>query len=186
MAETGGCQTAAQAVISGFDARYDDTRFVNQLILGDTLGAAGPREDGWLGMITAGTAGMSFYDSVEVDELHYPIRIEERRLVPDTEGAGEFRGAPSSRVSFTPTHSPIRVLLPKRRWQSTPLRGREGASREPPLETSRSGAPTESASSSAPGRIWSSKRGNESLESPVAEAATVRLTAATYAGSEPT
>ena len=40
----------------------------------------------------------------------HPIRIEERRLVPDTEGAGEFRGAPSSRVSFTPTHSPIRVL----------------------------------------------------------------------------
>ena len=110
MAETGGCQTAAQAVISGSDPRYGDTRFVNQLILGDTLGAAGPREDGWLGMITAGTAGMSFYDSVEVDELHYPIRIEERRLVPDTEGAGEFRGAPSSRVSFTPTHSPIRVL----------------------------------------------------------------------------
>ncbi len=110
MAETGAAQTAAQAVISGTDCRHEDAPFVNQVILGDTLGAAGPYADGWLGLITTGTAGMSFFDSVEIDELHYPIRVNERRLVTDTEGAGRFRGAPSSQVSLSPVGGPVRVL----------------------------------------------------------------------------
>jgi N-methylhydantoinase B len=43
---------------------------------------------------------MSFFDSVEVDELRHPILVTERRLVPDREGAGTYRGAPASKVSF--------------------------------------------------------------------------------------
>jgi N-methylhydantoinase B len=110
MAEVGAAQTAAQAVISGQDTRRDNAPFVNQVILGDTLGAGSPSEDGWLGVITTGTAGMSFFDSVEIDELHYPIRVEERRIVADTEGAGEFRGAPSSRVALSPVGGSVRAL----------------------------------------------------------------------------
>jgi N-methylhydantoinase B len=106
MAEAGGVQSAAQAVISarGIDA------FVDQLILGDTLGPAGPRADGWLAMITTGTAGMSFFDSVEVDELRHPILVRQRRIVPDSEGPGRFRGAPSSLVEFEARHEIIEVL----------------------------------------------------------------------------
>jgi N-methylhydantoinase B len=33
-------------------------------------------------------------------ELHHPIRVYSRSLVPDTEGAGMHRGAPSLRVAF--------------------------------------------------------------------------------------
>ena len=110
LAEVGGVQSAAQAVISGCDPRHGGRPFVDQLILGDTLGAAGPYGDGWLAMITAGTAGMSFYDSIEVDELRHPIIVWQRRLVSDSEGAGRFRGAPASLVEFESRSTEIEVL----------------------------------------------------------------------------
>jgi len=108
MAEIGGVQTAAQAVISGTDA--EGRPFVDQLILGDTLGAGGPRADGWMAMITTGTAGQSFFDSVEVDELRHPVLVRQRRLVPDSEGAGRFRGAPASLVELTPRGGALEVV----------------------------------------------------------------------------
>jgi len=110
MAEVGAVQTAAQAVISGRDDRHGGREFVDQLILGDTLGAGGPESDGWLAMITTGTAGMSFYDSIEVDEVRHPIIVHQRRLVQDTEGAGCHRGAPSSLIEFGPSDGPIQVV----------------------------------------------------------------------------
>jgi N-methylhydantoinase B len=110
MAEVGGVQTAAQAVISGRDAARGNRPFVDQLILGDTLGAGGPKADGWLAMITTGTAGMSFYDSIEVDEIRHPILVRQRRLVPDSEGPGRFRGAPASLVEFEPRGTTLEVF----------------------------------------------------------------------------
>ena len=110
MAEIGGVQTAAQAVISGHEEKRGGRPFVDQLILGDTLGAGSPRADGWLAMITTGTAGMSFFDSVEVDELRHPVLVTERRLVPDHEGTGTFRGAPASQVSFSAHGARLEVL----------------------------------------------------------------------------
>ncbi len=111
LAETGAVQTAAQAVVSGRDPSHDNRPFVDQLILGDTLGAGGPNADGWLAMITTGTAGMSFYDSIEVDELRHPIIVHQRRLLPDTEGPGRHRGAPASLVELSPRLAPIDVLF---------------------------------------------------------------------------
>jgi len=110
MAEVGGVQTAAQAVISGHDKAHDNRPFVDQLILGDTLGAGGPKADGWLAMITTGTAGMSFFDSVEVDEIRHPILVRQRRLIADSEGPGRYRGAPASLVEFEPRGSELEVL----------------------------------------------------------------------------
>jgi N-methylhydantoinase B len=110
LAEVGAVQSAAQAVISGFDPRHGGRPFVDQLILGDTLGAGGPRADGWMAMITTGTAGMSFFDSIEVDEIRHPIIVHQRRLLPDSEGPGRFRGAPASLVEFGPVKTEIEVL----------------------------------------------------------------------------
>jgi N-methylhydantoinase B len=95
LAEHGAIMTAADGVISGRDSRRAGAPFVNQVILGMTLGGASPTADGWLTVLTPGTAGMGLWDSVEIDELHYPIRVRERRLLPDSEGAGRFRGAGS-------------------------------------------------------------------------------------------
>lgn len=126
MAEVGAVQTAAQAVISGRDPRHGNRAFVDQLILGDTLGAGGPRSDGWLAMITTGTAGMSFYDSVEVDEVRHPIIVHQRRLVPDTEGGGRRRGAPASLVEFGPTSKAMEVLYQSDGTQNPPQGVRGG------------------------------------------------------------
>jgi N-methylhydantoinase B/oxoprolinase/acetone carboxylase alpha subunit len=110
LAEIGPVQSAAQAVISGRDPARGNRAFVDQLILGDTLGAGGPRADGWLAMITTGTAGMSFFDSIEVDEIRHPILVRQRRLLPDSEGPGQFRGAPASLVEFGPRGAELDVL----------------------------------------------------------------------------
>ena len=110
MAEFGGCQTAAQAVVSGDDPRSENAPFVNQLIMGDTLGAASASEDAWLTLITAGTAGLGLLDSIEVNELRHPLLVHQRRIVADSEGAGTYTGAPASMVEFGPTHGPMRVV----------------------------------------------------------------------------
>jgi N-methylhydantoinase B len=102
MAEGGPIFPPAGGVISGNDPRRDDASFVNQVHLGLTGGAAGPVADGWITTIHVGNAGMCRLDGVEVDELEHPIRIRERRLLADTEGAGTFRGAPGIRVELGP------------------------------------------------------------------------------------
>ena len=110
MAEFGSVQTAAQSVISGNDPRLGRGPFVNQLILCDTLGAASARQDGWLLVLDATAAGLCNCDCIEVDELCYPVRIAERSLVTDSEGAGRFRGAPSSRVEIAPVGCSMRAV----------------------------------------------------------------------------
>jgi N-methylhydantoinase B len=101
MAECGGCLPPSSSVISGVDPRSGE-RFVNQLFLGSTAGPGTPFGDCWLTYLHIGNGGMCFIDSVELDELYQPIWVAERRLMPDTEGAGRNRGAPSLFVEFGP------------------------------------------------------------------------------------
>ncbi|GEO39995.1 5-oxoprolinase [Skermanella aerolata] len=101
MAETGPIMPPAMGVISGRDPRTGEA-FVNQIFLGITGGAGTPVTDGFLTIIHAGNAGLCRQDSIEVDELHHPLFVSERRLIPDTEGAGKFRGAPSIYAEFGP------------------------------------------------------------------------------------
>jgi N-methylhydantoinase B len=75
-------------------------------------GGGGPgtfSNDGWLSLFTMGNGGMPFYDSIEIDELHHPIRIETRRIVPDSEGAGTYRGAPGMLTEFRPVDCDIEI-----------------------------------------------------------------------------
>ena len=90
------------SVISGTDPRHENTPFVNQLILAVTGGAGAPQADGWLTILGIGAAGFLYRDSVEIDEMKYPIVVHEQRIVPDTEGAGRYRGSPGARVVFGP------------------------------------------------------------------------------------
>ncbi len=102
MAEGGPIFPPAGGVISGTDPRRGGASFVNQVHLGLTGGAGAPTADGWLTLIHVGNAGMCRHDGIEVDELEHPIHIAERRIVADSEGAGEFRGAPGLRVELGP------------------------------------------------------------------------------------
>jgi N-methylhydantoinase B len=49
-------------------------------------------------------------DSTEVLELLRPIRVWADRIVPDTEGAGRFRGAPSLYIEYGPVETELEVL----------------------------------------------------------------------------
>jgi N-methylhydantoinase B len=100
MAEGGAGIPPASGVLSGRDPRHGDAAFVNEVILAAGGGPGTFCNDGWLSLFTMGNAGMPFYDSIEIDELHHPIRITTRRIVPDTEGAGAFRGAPGILTEF--------------------------------------------------------------------------------------
>ena len=109
MAESGAIEGPAGAVISGRDPRHGNRPYINQLALAGTAGGASPRGDGWLTLGNACTAGMWTMDSVEIDELNYPLRVEERMLLPDSEGAGRYRGTPCARVVYQPVAGAMRV-----------------------------------------------------------------------------
>ncbi len=107
-AECGAAQPPSCAVVSGIDPRAQ-APFVNQLFLGCTVGAGTPWGDAWLTYTHVGNGGMSFIDSVEIDELYHPIHVHERSLVRDTEGAGENIGAPCLRVEYGPINCEMNV-----------------------------------------------------------------------------
>jgi N-methylhydantoinase B len=102
LAQIGRAQPASMAVISGNDPRADGAPFVNQLILAVTGGSGAPAADGWLTILGIGAAGFLYRDSVEIDEMKYPIVVHQQRIVPDSEGAGRFRGSPGALVELGP------------------------------------------------------------------------------------
>ncbi|GEO39996.1 hydantoin utilization protein B [Skermanella aerolata] len=126
MAETGPIQPPGMGVISGLDPRNENEPFVNQIHVAVTGGAGTPVTDGFLSIIHAGNAGMCRIDCIEVDELHHPIIIKSRCLVPDTEGAGSFRGAPSARAEFGPAEDCTLKVLYTADGTITPALGARG------------------------------------------------------------
>lgn len=110
MAEVGLAIPASLAVISGKDPRADDEPFVNQILLAFTGGAAAPTEDAWLSIGHVGNAGFVLRDSVELAEGYHPIRVLEQRIIPDSEGPGRFRGAPSGYAEYGPVDCELELL----------------------------------------------------------------------------
>ena len=109
MADGGAAIPATGAVLSGADPRHDGEPFCNEVILLGGSGPGTPHTDGWLTMLTMGNAGMPLVDCIEVDEIHHPILVHERRLVPDSEGAGRYRGGPGFRVEYGPVDCDIEL-----------------------------------------------------------------------------
>jgi N-methylhydantoinase B len=109
MAESGVILNPALGVISGIDPR-DGRAFVNQLMLGHAGGPAGPTYDGWLTIGDHGAGGVVRLDSVEMDELQYPIVVRSRIVEMDSEGAGRRRGAPGTRIEYGPHGCNMTVL----------------------------------------------------------------------------
>jgi N-methylhydantoinase B len=126
MADAGLILPPSASVISGRDPRHDGAPFINMLILAGSGGAGSPHADGWLTMGDAGTAGMLRRDSVEIDELRFPICVEMQRLIPDTEGAGRRRGTPGTLVEFGPLGCDIQAQYASDGHHNEPLGVRGG------------------------------------------------------------
>jgi N-methylhydantoinase B len=97
MAEIGANLPPSRGVFSGVDPRTGSP-FVNQVFLGSSGGAGSPQGDGWLHYSHAGNGGMGFLDSIELAELYQPLLVRSRSLLPNSEGAGTWCGAPAKRV----------------------------------------------------------------------------------------
>jgi N-methylhydantoinase B len=110
MASTGPECPPAVAGLSGRDPRHGDAPFVDMMILGNSGGAGHPHGDGWVTNGETSDGGSMMRDSTEVLELLRPIRVWSDRIVPDTEGAGRFRGAPSLYIEYGPVGTELEVL----------------------------------------------------------------------------
>ncbi len=110
MASTGPECAPATANISGRDPRHGNAPFVDMTILGQSGGAGHPHGDGWLTNGETSDGGSMMRDSTEVLELLRPMRIWADRIIPDTEGAGSFRGAPSLYVEYGPVDTELEVM----------------------------------------------------------------------------
>ncbi len=127
LAEGGVGMGAGISVISGADSRRDNHPYVNQLIIGNNGGPGGPDCDGWLTYGIPVVSGLMYRDSVEISELSYPIHYREIQLTQDTMGAGKRRGAPGTRITYGPSHSPMTVVFAAD-GQQNPARGVLGGS----------------------------------------------------------
>lgn len=122
----GKVQPASWSVISGADPRRGGAPFVNQVYLAATGGAGGPHADGWLTAMSITAAGGLLLDSVEIDEMKYPLRIYQQRLIPDSEGAGRRRGSPGALVEYGPIGTTITAAYLSDGTYSPPLGVRGG------------------------------------------------------------
>ncbi|MBY6005294.1 hydantoinase B/oxoprolinase family protein [Salipiger bermudensis] len=93
---------AGVGVISGDDPFKQGKSYINQVFVGYGGGGANSGHDGWLTYCGPANAGLIQLDSVEVDESMYPILIERRGVKTDSQGFGEYEGAPGMDGVFYP------------------------------------------------------------------------------------
>ncbi|MGW3954758.1 hydantoinase B/oxoprolinase family protein [Streptomyces sp. NPDC004752] len=99
------------AVVSGHDSRTGD-RFVNQLLMGAAGGPGSATADGWLTWNVPSTAGLTYRDSVEIDELKMPIQYRHIRMMADSGGAGRHRGGCTVDLAFESKEDGVSVIYP--------------------------------------------------------------------------
>ncbi len=100
----GAFMPAAAGSVFGIDWRKNNAIYVRQLMMG---GAGGPGHygyDGWLGYGIPVTAGVVHMDSIEVDEQAMPLLITKHEVIPDSGGAGQWRGAIGIECRQKPRH----------------------------------------------------------------------------------
>ncbi|WP_019170168.1 hydantoinase B/oxoprolinase family protein [Pseudaminobacter salicylatoxidans] len=112
MAEGGNAMGAPMGVVSGIDRRNGGEPYINQIFVGKNGGPGGPLADGWVTYVLPNAGGVTYRDSIELDELKHPLHIHMQRLAVDTGGVGHFRGAPAAEVVYGPKFDPMTVVIP--------------------------------------------------------------------------
>ena len=109
-AESASHLPAGTGVISGADPFKGGKGYVNQIFVGYGGGGANHGHDGWVTYCGPANAGLIQLDSVEVDESMYPIIIERRGVMQDSQGCGEFEGAPGMGGVFYPLDHDMTII----------------------------------------------------------------------------
>lgn len=110
MAEGNWTNSAGAAVVSGTDPRHDGRPFVEQIFLMGGGGPGTPTSDGMVYYLIPPGAGLLYRDSVEIDEKRMPVLVHSMRVVPDSAGAGRFRGGPATEVVYGPRLNAMTVI----------------------------------------------------------------------------
>jgi N-methylhydantoinase B len=85
------------AVISGIDERHGRAEpYINMVFFGLSTGPGVHGHDGWITYEAPNGGGVLALDSIEHDEVLYPLLIESRRVAKDSMSAGRWNGAPSA------------------------------------------------------------------------------------------
>lgn len=117
------------AVISGFDSRTGD-RFVNQILMGAAGGPGSASSDGWLTWNLPSSAGLTYRDSIEIDEIKMPIQYRYMRMLDNARGAGRHRGGCTVDMAYESKEDGVSVIYPCDGQVNAPkgvLGGRDGA-----------------------------------------------------------
>lgn len=99
------------AVVAGVDSRTGE-RFVNQILMGAAGGPGSHTTDGWLTWNLPCTAGLTYRDSVEIDEIKMPIQYRHIRMLSGTGGAGRHRGGATVDLAFESKEDGVSVIYP--------------------------------------------------------------------------
>jgi N-methylhydantoinase B len=144
LAEAGIGMGASAAVISGSDFRRAGAPYQNQLLFLNNGGPGGPSADGWTNFGVPVVAGQLMRDSVEINELKYPVLFHENRLIADSAGAGRRRGAPAGRIAYGPRRGVMHVMYPTDGAINPPrgVRGGQSGSRPHALKRGADGSET--------------------------------------------
>ena len=98
----GGYVNWGEPVYSGEDYRYDNAPYVDQIVISGAVSGGGPGVkgyDGWLTWMVGAVMGNIWTTSVELWEKSHPHIVEcGAQIAPDSEGAGEYRGSPGTKV----------------------------------------------------------------------------------------
>ena len=93
-----GCN---MAVVSGIDDRGGRSDpYINMVFFGLSTGPGVHGHDGWITYEAPNGGGVLALDSIEHDEVLYPLLIESRRIAKDTSGAGQWNGAPAAQGAY--------------------------------------------------------------------------------------
>jgi N-methylhydantoinase B len=110
MAEGNWSNSAGAAVVSGTDPRHEERPFVEQIFLMGGGGPGTPTSDGMVYYLIPPGAGLLYRDSVEIDEQRIPFMVHSMRVLPDSPGAGRFRGGPATEVVYGPRFNTMTVI----------------------------------------------------------------------------
>lgn len=110
LAEGGTEFGANMGVISGTDDRSGvSSPYINMLFLGLSTGPAVHGHDGWLTYEAPNGGGVLALDQVEIDEMTYPILVEERKIAANALGMGQWNGAPAMQGVYRPLSQAMTV-----------------------------------------------------------------------------
>lgn len=97
-------------VIAGTDSRFGvDRPYVNMVFFGLSTGPGLHGHDGWLTYEAPNGGGVLALDQIEIDEMTYPILVEERKIAANAMGMGQWNGAPAMQGSYRPLSGEMTV-----------------------------------------------------------------------------